>query len=84
MLSMVSYGIAGCLLSLVMLAALGVFPLNVYWRAFSGSVWLCIAITLAFGIGNFLYESMRGKLERDVEDLVGRLRASDQPVAYDW
>jgi two-component system sensor histidine kinase AlgZ len=56
--------IAGCLFSLVVLAALGIFPLSAYWRAFGGSVWLCVVITLAFGIGNFLYESMRGKLER--------------------
>jgi two-component system sensor histidine kinase AlgZ len=60
----VAIAIAGCLLSVALLAALGIFPLSVYWRAFAASVWLCIAITLAFGIGNFLYESMRGKLER--------------------
>jgi LytS/YehU family sensor histidine kinase len=46
------------------LAALGVFPLSAYWSAFAGSIWICTAITLAFGVGNFLYESMRGKLER--------------------
>src|SRR5260370_22302171 len=60
----VAIGIAGCLLSVAVLAALGMFPLSVYWRAFAASIWLCIAITLAFGIGNFLYESMRGRLER--------------------
>jgi len=56
--------IAGCLVSLGVLAALGVFPLSAYWSAFAGSIWICTAITLAFGVGNFLYESMRGKLER--------------------
>src|SRR5260221_659873 len=60
----VAIAIAGCLLSVALLAALGIFPLSVYWRAFAASVWLCIAITLAFGIGNFLYESMRAQLER--------------------
>jgi len=60
----VAIAIAGCLLSIGVLAALGLFPVDAYWRVFAGSVWLCIAITLAFGIGNYLYESMRGKLER--------------------
>jgi len=64
LMACVAIAIAGCLLSIAVLATLGLFPAAAYWRAFAGSVWLCIAITVAFGIGNFLYESMRGQLER--------------------
>src|SRR2546425_1168328 len=64
LMACVAIAIAGCLLSIAVLTMLGLFPAAAYWRAFAGSVWLCIAITVAFGIGNFLYESMRGQLER--------------------
>ena len=60
----VAVAIAGCMLSILVLAGLGLCPMTQYWLAFAGAIRLSIVITLAFGIGNFLYETMRGKLER--------------------
>jgi Histidine kinase len=56
--------IVGCLLSVIALVWMGVFPLARYWPIFAGDVRLSVIITVSVGAGIFLYEIMRGKLER--------------------
>jgi hypothetical protein len=60
----VALAVGGCLLSVAVLALVGVFPWEAYWRIFLGDVRLSLAITVAFGAGTFLYESLRFKLHR--------------------
>src|SRR5437667_6793156 len=42
----------------------GVFKPAIYWRVFVSDVRLTVVITVAFGAGTFLYETMRFKVER--------------------
>jgi LytS/YehU family sensor histidine kinase len=56
--------VGGCLLSVAVLAEMGILALVPLWAAFKSDVGLCLVITLAFGSGIFLYESMRYKLQR--------------------
>lgn len=56
--------IVGCLISVVALAGMGVFRPAYAWTVFRSNAGLCLVITLGFGAGNFLYESMRIKLQR--------------------
>lgn len=60
----VAAAVAGCLLSDGVLVSLGIFPRARYWALFKVDVKLCIVITLAFGSGMFIYETMRSRLER--------------------
>jgi two-component system sensor histidine kinase AlgZ len=60
----VAVGTAGCLLTDLVLMLFGMFGPAIYWRIFARDVRLCVVITLAFGAGTFLYETMRFKLER--------------------
>jgi hypothetical protein len=60
----VAVGVIGCLLTDVVLMLFGVFKPAIYWRVFVDNVRLCVVITVAFGAGTFLYETMRFKLER--------------------
>jgi len=57
-------GAAGCLLTDVVLMLFGVLRPAIYWRIFARDVRLTVVITVAFGSGTFLYETMRFKLER--------------------
>jgi two-component system, LytTR family, sensor histidine kinase AlgZ len=57
-------GVVGCLLSDVALVEMGVFTLVPFWAVFRSDVRLCVVITMAFGAGTFLYETIRFKLER--------------------
>jgi two-component system sensor histidine kinase AlgZ len=57
-------GVAGCMLTDLVLMIFGLFKSAVYWRVFADNVRLCVVITVAFGAGTFLYETMRFKLER--------------------
>jgi len=57
-------GVAGCMLTDFVLMLFGLFRPVVYWRVFAENVRLCVVITVAFGAGTFLYETMRFKLER--------------------
>ena len=57
-------GVAGCLLTDVVLMSFGLFGPAVYWRVFANNVRLCVVISVAFGAGIFLYETMRFKLDR--------------------
>jgi two-component system sensor histidine kinase AlgZ len=60
----VALAVGGCLLSVGVLAWAGVFPRRAYWRIFLTNIRLSLVITVAFGAGMFLYESMRYKLQR--------------------
>jgi two-component system sensor histidine kinase AlgZ len=60
----VAVGIVGCLLTDAVLMLFGVLRPAIYWRIFARDVRLCVVITVAFGAGTFLYETMRSKLER--------------------
>jgi LytS/YehU family sensor histidine kinase len=60
----VAVGVAGCLVTDVVLTLAGVFRPGIYWRVFASDVRICVVISVAFGAGTFLYETMRFKLER--------------------
>jgi two-component system sensor histidine kinase AlgZ len=60
----VALGTVGCLLTDGVLVLFGVFRPAAYWRVFAADVRLCVVISVAFGAGTFLYESMRFKLQR--------------------
>src|SRR5260370_8543130 len=49
----VAAAVAGCLLSVAVLAGLGLFPLRFYWREFDGSGWSSIYITPPFPLRTF-------------------------------
>ena len=60
----VAVAVAGCGLSVAALAEMGIFGPAAFWSVFKSNVGLCIVISVAFGAGTFLYETMRFKLER--------------------
>ena len=60
----VALAVVGCLLSVAVLAEMGMFTLVPYWTVFKTEVGLCIVITVVFGASTFMYESMRFKLQR--------------------
>ena len=60
----VALAIAGCLVAVAVLGGMGLFPWRAYWSIFKSDLGLCVVITVAFGGGTFLYETMRFKLER--------------------
>ena len=64
LMACVAVGVAGCLLTDAVLMLFGVFKPAIYWRVFVSDVRLTVVITVAFGAGTFLYETMRFKVER--------------------
>ena len=60
----VAVGIVGCLVADVVLMLFGMFRPAIYWRVFARDVRLTVVISVAFGAGTFLYETMRFKVER--------------------
>src|SRR5437764_13635533 len=60
----VGVGIAGCLLTDLVLMLFAVYRPAIYWRVFERDVRLCVVITVTFGASTHVYETMRFKLER--------------------
>jgi sensor histidine kinase YesM len=64
LLTMTAMAIGGSVLSILVLRAVGYLPADGFMSWFLGSLRTSLIITLSFGVGVTLYETMRSRLER--------------------
>ena len=64
LLAMAAIALAGSVISILMLTAVGYLPSTAFVSWFLGSARTSIIVTLTFGVGVTLYETMRSRLER--------------------
>ena len=64
LLAMAAIALAGSVVSILMLTAVGYLPSTAFVSWFLGSARTSIIVTLTFGVGVTLYETMRSRLER--------------------
>jgi sensor histidine kinase YesM len=56
--------VAGCSLAALTLAALGIFSIAWFWSSLQYSLLFSLGISLAFGVGGFLWDRTHAQLER--------------------
>lgn len=64
LLTMAAMALLGSVLSILLLTAVGYLPPDAFLSWFLGSVRTSLIITLTFGVGVTIYETMRARLER--------------------
>jgi two-component system sensor histidine kinase AlgZ len=77
-LALLAVAVVGCFTADLILWAIGLFPAAVFWQEFSYTLRLCILITLTFGLGMSVYESLRARLQATTLELHTRELAEER------